>query len=115
MVKKVNGQEHIQALVDKQKVIITEESVRHDIQFDDAEGTVCLPNDNIFEELARMGYEKPYQKLPFYKDLISPQWKFLIHTILQWLSAKTTAWNEFSGTMASAIIYLANNQNLIFP
>ncbi|GKC99769.1 hypothetical protein Tco_1170044, partial [Tanacetum coccineum] len=54
-VKKVNGQDQIQALVDKQKVIITEESIRRDIHFDDAEGTDCLPNDTIFEELARMG------------------------------------------------------------
>ncbi|GJW92222.1 hypothetical protein Tco_0169775 [Tanacetum coccineum] len=38
------------------------------------------------------------------------KWKFLIHTILQCLSAKTTAWNEFSSTMASAIICLATNQ-----
>nr|GEU45981.1 putative ribonuclease H-like domain-containing protein [Tanacetum cinerariifolium] len=37
-VKKVNGQEQIQALVDKQKVIITEESIRRDLKFDDAEG-----------------------------------------------------------------------------
>nr|GEV44691.1 hypothetical protein [Tanacetum cinerariifolium] len=36
-VKKVNDQEHIQALVDKHKVIITEESIIHDLKFDDAE------------------------------------------------------------------------------
>nr|GEY88348.1 hypothetical protein [Tanacetum cinerariifolium] len=30
------------------------------------------------------------------------------------VSAKTTAWNEFSSTMASAIICLANNQKFIF-
>nr|GEV98691.1 retrovirus-related Pol polyprotein from transposon TNT 1-94 [Tanacetum cinerariifolium] len=36
-VTKVNGQEQIQSLVDKQKVIITEESIRRDLQFDDAE------------------------------------------------------------------------------
>nr|GFA09369.1 hypothetical protein [Tanacetum cinerariifolium] len=53
-VKKVNVQEHIQALVDKQKVIVTEESIRLDFKFDDAKGTACLPNDTIFEELARM-------------------------------------------------------------
>nr|GFC14512.1 hypothetical protein [Tanacetum cinerariifolium] len=29
-------------------------------------------------------------------------WKFLIHTILQSLSAKKTSWNEFSTAMASA-------------
>nr|GEV59857.1 ribonuclease H-like domain-containing protein [Tanacetum cinerariifolium] len=44
----------IQALVDKQKVIIMEESIRRDLKFDDAEGTACLPNDTIFAELARM-------------------------------------------------------------
>ncbi|GJT60248.1 putative ribonuclease H-like domain-containing protein [Tanacetum coccineum] len=46
-------------------------------------GTVCLPNHVIFEELAKIG-------------------------------AKTTAWNEFSSTMASAIICLANNQKFNF-
>nr|GEX36855.1 hypothetical protein [Tanacetum cinerariifolium] len=111
-VKKVNDQEQIQAFVDKQKVIITKESIRRDL--DEAKGTACLPNDTIFEELASMGYEYPSQKLTFYKSLFSPQWKFLIHTILQCLSAKTTAWNEFSSTMASAIICLANNQKFTF-
>ncbi|GJR70980.1 hypothetical protein Tco_0017045 [Tanacetum coccineum] len=61
-----------------------------------------------------MGYEKLSQKLTFYKAFFSPQWKFLIHTILQCLSAKTTAWNEFSSTMASATIYLATNQKFNF-
>ncbi|GJT70975.1 hypothetical protein Tco_1030261 [Tanacetum coccineum] len=76
-------------------------------------GTTCLPNDTIFEELARMGYEKPSQKLTFYKAFFSPQGKFLIHTILQCFSAKTTAWNEFSSTMASVIICLANIQKFV--
>ncbi|GJS18609.1 hypothetical protein Tco_0413081 [Tanacetum coccineum] len=61
-----------------------------------------------------MGYEKISQRLTFYKAFFSPQWKFLIHTNLQCLSSKTTAWNEFSSTMASAIIYLATNQKFNF-
>nr|GEW56495.1 ribonuclease H-like domain, reverse transcriptase, RNA-dependent DNA polymerase [Tanacetum cinerariifolium] len=55
----------------------------------------------------RMGYEKPLTKLTFYKAFFSAQWKFLIHTILQCMSAKRTAWNEFSSSMASAVICLA--------
>ncbi|GJW24968.1 hypothetical protein Tco_0038779 [Tanacetum coccineum] len=35
-VKKVNGKDQIQALIDKQKAIITEESIRRDIHFGDA-------------------------------------------------------------------------------
>ncbi|GJQ91287.1 hypothetical protein Tco_0002426 [Tanacetum coccineum] len=102
------------SLVDKKKVIITEKSVRSDLMLEDAEGTECLPNDVIFEQLTLMGYENLTQKLTFYKAYFSSQWKFLIHTILQCLSAKTTAWNEFSSTMASAIICLATNQKFNF-
>ncbi|GJV92421.1 hypothetical protein Tco_1540234 [Tanacetum coccineum] len=65
-------------------------------------------------KLTLMGYENLTQKLIFYKAFFSPQWKFLIHTILQCLSAKTTAWNEFSSTMASAVISLATNQKFNF-
>ncbi|GJT79573.1 hypothetical protein Tco_1053915 [Tanacetum coccineum] len=104
----------LQALVDGKKIIVTEASVRRDLQLNDEEGTDCLPNATIFEELTRMGYEKLSQKLTFYKAFFSPQWKFLIYTILQCLSAKTTAWNEFSSTMASAIICLATNQKFNF-
>nr|GFD01983.1 hypothetical protein [Tanacetum cinerariifolium] len=42
------------------------------------------------------------------------QWKFLIHTILQSLSAKRTSWNEFSTTMASAVICLSKGHRFNF-
>ncbi|GJR96022.1 putative ribonuclease H-like domain-containing protein [Tanacetum coccineum] len=75
-----------------------------------------LFKDIIGEEvdLTLMGYEKVSQKLTLYKAFFSQQWKFFIHTILQCLSAKTTAWNEFSSTMAYAIICLATNQKFNF-
>ncbi|GKE49468.1 hypothetical protein Tco_1480726 [Tanacetum coccineum] len=112
--KTVNGEVQLQALVDGKKIIITESTVRRDLQLEDAEGVDCLPNATIFEQLALMGYEQVSQKLTFYKAFFSPQWKFLIHTILQCLSPKTTTWNEFSSTMASAIICLAINQKFNF-
>ncbi|GKF80621.1 hypothetical protein Tco_0239223 [Tanacetum coccineum] len=82
-VKTINGEVQIQALVEKKKVIITEISVRSDLQLEDAEGTKCLPNATIFEQLTLIGYENLTQKLTFYKAFFSPQWKSLIHTILQ--------------------------------
>ncbi|GKC32336.1 hypothetical protein Tco_1039630 [Tanacetum coccineum] len=108
--KTINGEVQLQALVDGKKIIITESTVRRDLQLEDAKGVDCLPNATIFEQLSLMGYERVSQKLTYYKAFFSPQWKFLIHTILQCLSPKTTAWNEFSSTMASAIICLATNQ-----
>nr|GFB26644.1 hypothetical protein [Tanacetum cinerariifolium] len=76
---------------------------------DATEGVVCLPNEEIFAGLAQMGYEKPSTKLTFYKTFFSSQWKFLIHTLLQSLSAKRTSWNEFSSAMASAVICLSKD------
>ncbi|GJU79286.1 putative ribonuclease H-like domain-containing protein [Tanacetum coccineum] len=87
-VKAVNGEVQLQALVDGKKIIITELIVRRDLRLDDAEGVECLPNATIFEELTRMGLIK--------------------------LSNKLYAWNEFSSTMASAIICLATNQKFNF-
>nr|GEX11707.1 hypothetical protein [Tanacetum cinerariifolium] len=51
-VNKDNDQEQIQALVDKTKVIITEDNIRSDLHLDDAEGTTCLLNEEIFEGMA---------------------------------------------------------------
>nr|GEW12351.1 hypothetical protein [Tanacetum cinerariifolium] len=61
-----------------------------------------------------MGYEKPSTKLTFYKAFFSSQWKFLIHTILQSLSAKRTSWNEFRSAMASAVICLSSGRKFNF-
>nr|GEY67876.1 glutamic acid-rich protein-like [Tanacetum cinerariifolium] len=61
-----------------------------------------------------MGYKKPSTKLTFYKALFSPQWKFLIYAILQCMSAKRTSWNEFSSSMASAVICLSTGRKFNF-
>nr|GEX18179.1 hypothetical protein [Tanacetum cinerariifolium] len=49
----------LQALVDRKKIVISEDVIREILQLDDAEGVVCLPNEEIFAGLAQMGYEKP--------------------------------------------------------
>nr|GEW26171.1 hypothetical protein [Tanacetum cinerariifolium] len=106
-VKKVNDVTRLQALVDKKKVIISEATIRDDLRLDDAESIDCLPNEEIFTELSSIGYGKPSTKLTFYKAFFSPQWKFIIHTILQCMSPKRTSWNKFSSSMASSVIFLS--------
>ncbi|GJV82592.1 hypothetical protein Tco_1522490, partial [Tanacetum coccineum] len=113
-VKTVNGEVQLQALIDGKKVFILEAIIRRDLHLEDAEEVECMPNNEIFEELARMWYEKPPPKLTFYKDFFALQWKFLIHTLIQCLNAKRIAWNEFSSTMASAVIYLATSKKFKF-
>ncbi|GKA09146.1 putative ribonuclease H-like domain-containing protein [Tanacetum coccineum] len=47
-VKTVNGEVQLQALVDGKKIVITESTIRRDLQLEDAEGIDCLPNAAIF-------------------------------------------------------------------
>ncbi|GJT70565.1 hypothetical protein Tco_1029851 [Tanacetum coccineum] len=101
-------------IIDGKTVVISESSVRSDLHFNDEDGITCLTNETIFENLALMGYESDSDKLTFQKALFSPQWKYLIHTILHCLSSKSTSWNEFSTNIASAVICLANGQKFNF-
>nr|GEX12872.1 hypothetical protein [Tanacetum cinerariifolium] len=114
VVKQSNDVTRLQALVDRKKVVITKVVIRDALRLNDADGVDCLPNEEIFSELARMGYEKPSTKLTFYKAFFSSQWKFLIHTILQSMSAKCTSWNEFSSAMASVVICLSTSKKFNF-
>nr|GEX50123.1 reverse transcriptase domain-containing protein [Tanacetum cinerariifolium] len=114
VVKRLGDVTRLQALVDKKRILIIEEVVHEILQLNDAEGVICLPNEEIFAGLARMRYEKPSTKLTFYKAFFSTHWKFFIHTILHSLSAKRTSWNEFSSAMASALICLSSGQRFNF-
>ncbi|GJT71435.1 hypothetical protein Tco_1030721 [Tanacetum coccineum] len=53
--KTINGEVQLHALVDGKKIIITESTVRRDLQLEDTEGVDCLPNSTIFEQLTLMG------------------------------------------------------------
>nr|GEY71169.1 hypothetical protein [Tanacetum cinerariifolium] len=114
IVRKVNDVVQLRALIDGKKVVVSEDIIRRDLHLDDADRVECLPNEEIFVELVRLGYEKRPPKLTFYKAFFSAQWKFLIHILVQYLSAKRTAWNKFSCSMASAVICLAAGRNFNF-
>nr|GEX41416.1 hypothetical protein [Tanacetum cinerariifolium] len=113
-IKKANDVVKLRALIDGKQVVVYKDVIRQDLRLDDADGVECLPNEEIFTELARMGYEKLPPKLTFYKAFLFAQWKFLIHTLVQCVSVKWTAWNEFSCSMASSVICLATGRKFNF-
>nr|GEW41269.1 retrovirus-related Pol polyprotein from transposon TNT 1-94 [Tanacetum cinerariifolium] len=59
--KFVNGEGQLQALVNEKKILITESTIRRDLQLEDAEGVDCLPNAVIFELFTLIG--KPRRKV----------------------------------------------------
>ncbi|GKA10935.1 hypothetical protein Tco_0690368 [Tanacetum coccineum] len=96
-----NGEQEITARVDGKEFTITEASNRRHLH---VEGISVLPTTKIFDQLSLMGYVLTDDKLTFQKGKFSPQWRFLIHTILHCLSSKKTYWELFSSSIATAII-----------
>ncbi|GJY68490.1 hypothetical protein Tco_0471472 [Tanacetum coccineum] len=109
-----NEEVELTATIDGQVKTITEASLRRHLKLEDNGGVTTLPNSEIFEQLALMGYKTDYDKLTFQKGHFSPQWRFLIHTILYCLSPKKTAWEQFSSNIATAIICLDTNKTFNF-
>ncbi|GJY17540.1 hypothetical protein Tco_0389031 [Tanacetum coccineum] len=110
----VNGEVELTASIDGQAKTITEASLRRHLKLEDNGGITSLPNTEIFEQLALMGYATDSDKLTFQKGNFSPQWRFFIHTILHCLSLKKTSWEQFSSNIATAIICLATNRTFNF-
>nr|GEV60179.1 hypothetical protein [Tanacetum cinerariifolium] len=65
--KTINSVKQIHAIVDGKAVVISESSTRSNLIFDDEDGITCLTNDEIFENLALMGYKQLSTKLSFQK------------------------------------------------
>nr|GEY46614.1 putative ribonuclease H-like domain-containing protein [Tanacetum cinerariifolium] len=94
---------------------VTESSPRRNLKLQDEEGISSLPDTELFENLTLMGYNiSPNQKFTFQKGQFSHQWKFLIHTIMQCFSPKSTGFNEFSRSIATALVCLATNTTYNF-
>nr|GFB32350.1 synaptobrevin, longin-like domain protein [Tanacetum cinerariifolium] len=77
--------------------------LRRNLKLQDEEGISSLPDTELFENLTLMRY-----------NISSHQWKFLIHTIMQCLSPKSTGFNEFSSNIATALVCLATNRTYNF-
>ncbi|GKC13404.1 hypothetical protein Tco_1010186 [Tanacetum coccineum] len=112
--KIVNDVSYIKAKVAGKTISISEASIRRDLLFHDVDGIDCLTNQEIYENLQLMGYEGDLTILTFQKALFSPQWKYLIHTLIHCLSSKSTSWDQFPTNIASALICLATDRKFNF-
>ncbi|GJT44954.1 retrovirus-related pol polyprotein from transposon TNT 1-94 [Tanacetum coccineum] len=110
-IETANGETHIIAKINGKQVPVSESSIRRKLKLKDEEGISDLPDTDLFANLSWMGYNiLPNQRFSFQKGQFTHQWKFLIHTIMQCLSPKSTAFNEFSSNIATAIVCLATNR-----
>ncbi|GJX93911.1 hypothetical protein Tco_0348497 [Tanacetum coccineum] len=85
-----NGEVKITATIDGHSLTITEGSLRRHLKLDDQDGLSSIPNSEIFEQLARMGYNTESD------------------------NPKKTAWEQFTCNIATALICLATNRKYNF-
>nr|GEY56289.1 hypothetical protein [Tanacetum cinerariifolium] len=88
------GPPAILAKIDKTPYTITEALVRSRLHLADDEGVVDLPIPKIYYGMDNLGYVTK-GKLTFFKNKFSPQWRFLVHTLLHCLSTKSESWDQF--------------------
>ncbi|GJU15310.1 putative ribonuclease H-like domain-containing protein [Tanacetum coccineum] len=72
---KANREVELSATIDGQVQTLTEASLRRRLKLEDNSGVTTLPNSEIFEHLALMGYATDSEKLTFQKGHFSPQWR----------------------------------------
>ncbi|GJU04665.1 putative ribonuclease H-like domain-containing protein, partial [Tanacetum coccineum] len=70
-----DGEVTITATIDGHSKTIIEESLRRHLKLEDHDGIESLPNSEIFEQLALMGYHTNSDRLTFQKGTFSPQWR----------------------------------------
>ncbi|GJT39210.1 hypothetical protein Tco_0939075 [Tanacetum coccineum] len=72
--KTINLEKQIHANVDGKVMVVSESSVRRDLYLNDEDGTACLTTNEIFENLALMGYKPASDKceslIVGFKDLV---------------------------------------------
>ncbi|GKA19663.1 hypothetical protein Tco_0699578 [Tanacetum coccineum] len=67
-----DGEVTITAIIDGQSKTITEASLRRHLKLEDHDGITSIPNSEIFEQLALMGYQTDSDKLTFQKEYHVP-------------------------------------------
>ncbi|GJR50460.1 putative ribonuclease H-like domain-containing protein [Tanacetum coccineum] len=103
------GSHDLVATIDGREVVVTESLIRTQLQFDNANGIFDMPINDILEGMRVIGYPTD-RTLTFLKIHLSPQWRFLVHTIMHCLSPKSGGWNQFPSSIATALICLSTGR-----
>ncbi|GJY67813.1 hypothetical protein Tco_0470795 [Tanacetum coccineum] len=103
------GSHDLVATIDGREVVVTESLIRTQLQFDDVNGIFDMPNNDILEGMRVIGYPTD-GTLTFLKNHLSPQWRFLVHTIMHCMSPKSGSWNQFPSSIATALICLSTGR-----
>ncbi|KAJ9559788.1 hypothetical protein OSB04_004948 [Centaurea solstitialis] len=113
-VETLNNTKVIQTTVSDRPLTVSESTIRRCLHLDDEGGETSIPTSDIFPALAQMGYEGSLKSLKIKKKFFGHQWKFLVHILIHCFSKKSSGWDEFGSTIASALVCLATSRRFNF-
>ncbi|GJX43086.1 hypothetical protein Tco_0259762, partial [Tanacetum coccineum] len=108
-----DGFQELVATVDGNEIVVNESSIRTHLQLDDKGGLYVFTQQEILEGMAALGYPTD-GTFTFYKNKFSPQWRYLVHTLIHCLSPKSGGWNQFPSSLASGLICLSDGRKYNF-
>ena len=109
--RNLEGRPHeIVATVDGQEYIITESSVWASLQLHDEGGLLKFNEKETLAGMVAIHYPTD-GTFTFLKNKFTPQWRFLIHTLLQCISPKSGGWDQFASAFASGLICLSDGRS----
>jgi hypothetical protein len=112
--RSVEGQpKEIVSIINGEECVVTESSVRAQLQLDDEDGEFDATREEIVQGLPNIGYQADGKKI-LYKNRFCPKWRFLVHTLLQCICPKSGGWDQFSSSLAFGIIYLSQGRTYNF-
>nr|GEU70541.1 ribonuclease H-like domain-containing protein [Tanacetum cinerariifolium] len=82
------GPSDIIATIDGNKVVVTESLIKTQLQLDDVNGLYEFTLHDVLDGMRAIGYPTD-GSLTFYKAKLLPQWRFLIHTLIYYMSPKS--------------------------
>ncbi|GJU24878.1 hypothetical protein Tco_1163499 [Tanacetum coccineum] len=114
MVRTLEGRpQDIVAPIDGNEIVVTESSIRTQLQLNDEGGLYAFTQQEILEGMRAIGYPTD-GTFTFYKNKFSPQWRYLIHTLIHCISPKSRSWNQFPSSLATGVICLSTRRTYNF-
>ncbi|KAI3732646.1 hypothetical protein L1987_63853 [Smallanthus sonchifolius] len=110
----VQGIPQIQAKVDDKDITITEATFRKHLKLQDEGAAISYSREEYMRTFVSIGYTGNQNEYTIERALISPQWKFLCHTLLQCISQKRSGWHQVSSALASAVHGMVSVQGFNF-
>ncbi|GKA05008.1 putative ribonuclease H-like domain-containing protein, partial [Tanacetum coccineum] len=94
------------ATIDGREVVVTESLIRAQLQLDDAMASLTMQIDEILGGMGLMGIRTDRTPYLFLSTNRSPQWRFLVHTIMHCLSLRLEVGISFPSSIADKALNL---------